>query len=215
MVCSSRFGLIDRGSCIDAGDDLLFPDDTYLGRPPATCTALRLEQRVQAGLGAVDSFVRVAMGRPVLSFQMFRGGGLPGHARGGRAGNSSGSERSGDGFQDVRVLEGCGSRAGLQRPLPQLKKPTKLNWGPIILFHANVFKACACWFEASGRLRKVSGSEQLPGCRTGCVPQGQGSIQPLLFCCLSGYHPRSLKSMNSRKCPPFKVQQTVPPNIPY
>eukprot|EP00439_Symbiodinium_sp_Y106_P012582 s1476_g1.t2 len=36
-----------EGTCIEAGDSVFFPDDTYLGRPPAACTRLRLSRRQQ------------------------------------------------------------------------------------------------------------------------------------------------------------------------
>ncbi|CAE7656686.1 unnamed protein product [Symbiodinium pilosum] len=36
-----------EGSCIEAGADIFFPDDSYLGRPPADCTHLRLDRQLQ------------------------------------------------------------------------------------------------------------------------------------------------------------------------
>ncbi|CAE7911396.1 unnamed protein product [Symbiodinium sp. KB8] len=36
-----------EGTCIEAGDSVFFPDDTYLGRPPAACTRVRLSRRQQ------------------------------------------------------------------------------------------------------------------------------------------------------------------------
>ena len=36
------------GSCTEAGADIFFPDDSYLGRPPADCTYLRLDRQLQA-----------------------------------------------------------------------------------------------------------------------------------------------------------------------
>ncbi|CAE7474987.1 unnamed protein product [Symbiodinium natans] len=36
-----------EGSCIEAGDDIFFPDDSYLGRPPAACTRLSFHRQLQ------------------------------------------------------------------------------------------------------------------------------------------------------------------------
>ncbi|CAK8992319.1 unnamed protein product [Durusdinium trenchii] len=37
-----------EGTCDVSGEDLLFPDDSYLGRPPTACTAVRVTRRWQA-----------------------------------------------------------------------------------------------------------------------------------------------------------------------